>query len=41
MNRDQLRQLKDLQNENERLRTAVADLTIDKLILGEAANGNF
>lgn len=41
MSRDQLRQLKDLQKENERLRRAVADLTLDKLILGEAAKGNF
>jgi len=32
MSRDQLRQLRDLQKENERLRTAVADLTLDKLI---------
>ena len=37
----QLRQLKDLQKENERLRKAVADLTLDKLILTEAARGNF
>ncbi|SMG36824.1 Transposase [Paracoccus sp. J56] len=41
MSRDQLRQLKDLQKENERLRKAVADLTLDKLILTEAARGNF
>ena len=41
MSRDQLRQLKDLQKENERLRKAVADLTLDKLILSEAARGNF
>ena len=41
MNRDQLRQLKELQKENERLRKAVADLTLDKLILSEAARGNF
>ena len=40
MSRDQLRQLKDLQKENERLRRAVADLTLDKLILSEAAKGN-
>ncbi|MFD1663226.1 IS3 family transposase, partial [Streptomyces caeni] len=39
MSRDQLRQLKDLQKENERLRKAVADLTLDKLILTEAAPG--
>jgi transposase-like protein len=41
MSCDQLRQLKDLQKENERLRKAVADLTLDKLILSEAARGNF
>ncbi|MCT8992339.1 IS3 family transposase [Chelativorans sp. SCAU2101] len=39
MSRDRLRQLKDLQKENERLRKAVADLTLDKLILTEAAPG--
>ena len=37
----QLRQLKRLQKENERLRRAVSDLTLDKLILSEAARGNF
>jgi putative transposase len=41
MSRDQLRQLKELQKENERLRKAVADLTLDKLILREASSGNF
>ena len=41
MSRDQLRLLKELQKENERLRKAVADLTLDKLILTEAARGNF
>jgi transposase-like protein len=41
MSRDQLRQMKDLQKENERLRRAVADLTLDKLILSEASRGNF
>ncbi|UHD45786.1 IS3 family transposase [Aureimonas altamirensis] len=39
MSRDQLRQMKDLQKENERLRKAVADLTLDKLILSEASPG--
>ena len=34
-------QLKDLEAENARLRKAVADLTLDKLILAEAAKGNF
>lgn len=38
---DQLKELKRLQKENERLRRAVSDLTLDKLILGEAAKGNF
>jgi len=38
---DQLKQLKQLQRENEQLRKAVADLTIDKQILTEAARGNF
>ena len=38
---DQLKELKRLQKENERLRRAVSDLTMDKLILKEAARGNF
>jgi putative transposase len=33
--------LKDLETENVRLRRAVSDLTLDKLILQEAARGNF
>ena len=37
----QLKELKRLQKENERLRKAVSDLTLDKLILAEAAKGNF
>jgi len=37
----QLRELKRLQKENERLRRAVSDLPLDKLILNEAARGNF
>ena len=41
MGTDQLRELKRLQKENERLRRAVSDLTLDKLILTEAAKGNF
>ena len=41
MGTDQLKELKRLQKENERLRRAVSDLTLDKLILGEAAKGNF
>jgi transposase-like protein len=41
MGTDQLRDLKRLQKENERLRRAVSDLTLDKLILAQAARGNF
>ena len=41
MNRDQLRRLKELEVENQRLRRAVSDLTLDKLILTEAARGNY
>jgi putative transposase len=33
--------LKELELENLRLKRAVADLTLDKLILKEAAKGNF
>ena len=40
MKTDQLRRLKELEKENERLRRAVSDLTLDKLILKEAAKGN-
>jgi len=40
MGTDQLRELKRLQKENERLRRAVSDLTLDKLVLAEAARGN-
>ena len=38
---DQVRRPKELETENTRLRRAVADLTLDKLILKEAARGNF
>ena len=38
---DQVKRLKDLELENARLRRAVSDLTLDKLILTEAARGNF
>ena len=38
---DQVKRLKDLETENRRLRKAVSDLTLDKLILQEAAKGNF
>jgi transposase-like protein len=37
---DQARRLKELERENARLRKAVAELTLDKLILKEAASGN-
>ena len=33
--------MKDLELENQRLRKVVADLSLDKLILAEAARGNF
>ena len=38
---DQVKRLKELEKENARLRRAVADLTLDKLVLKEAAEGNF
>jgi transposase-like protein len=38
---DQVRRMKDLELENQRLRKAVSDLTLDKLILSEAAKGNY
>lgn len=41
MSRDQLKRLKELEAENLRLRRAVSDLTLDKMILTEAARGNF
>ena len=41
MNREQLKRLKVLEKENLRLRKAVSDLTLDKMILAEAAKGNF
>ena len=41
MSRDLLKRLKELETENQRLRRAVSDLTLDKMILGEAARGNF
>jgi putative transposase len=41
MNRKQLKRLKELEKENQRLRQAVSDLTLDKMILAEAARGNF
>jgi putative transposase len=38
---DQATRLKDLEKENQRFRRAVADLTLDAMILKEAAKGNF
>ena len=38
---EQIKRLKELEQENNRLRRAVSDLTLDKLILTEAAKGNF
>ena len=37
---DQVKRLKELDAENARLRRAVSDLTLDKVILAEAARGN-
>lgn len=41
MKLDHMKRLKELEVENLRLRKAVSDLTLDKLILKEAAKGNF
>ena len=38
---EQVKRLKLLEQENGRLRKAVADLTLEKLVLKEAASGNF
>ena len=38
---DQVKRLKELEAENGRLRRAISDLTLDKVILQEAARGNF
>jgi len=38
---DQVKRLKDLEQENARLRKPVSDLTLEKLILKEAASGNW
>ena len=38
---DQVKRLKELEAENSRLRRAVSDLTLDKMILAEAARGNY
>lgn len=38
---DQVKRLKELEAENARLRRAISDLTLEKLILREAAQGNW
>ena len=38
---EQVKRLKKLETENGRLRKAISDLTLDKLILQEAARGNY
>jgi putative transposase len=38
---DQVKRLKELERENARLRKAVSDLTLDKVILKEAASGKY
>jgi putative transposase len=38
---DQAKRLKDLEQENSRLRKVIADLTIDNSILKEASRGNW
>ena len=38
---NQVKRMKELEQENARLRRAVSDLTLDKLILAEAAKGNY
>ena len=38
---DQVKRLKELEVENSRLRRAVSDLTLEKLVLKEAAAGNW
>ena len=38
---DQVKRLKELERENARLRKAVPDLTLDKIILKEAASGKY
>ena len=41
MQRSQFARLKELEKQNQRLRRAVSDLTLDKFILTEAARANF
>lgn len=38
---DQAKKLKDLERENERLKKAVSEMTLDKLILKEALDGKY
>ena len=38
---DQAKRMKELESENARLKTAVAELTIDKIILKEVAEGKY
>jgi transposase-like protein len=38
---DQAKRLRDLERENDRLKKLVAELSLDKAILKEAAEGNF
>jgi len=37
----QVKRLKDMERENVRLKKAVAELTLDKVILTEALEGNY
>lgn len=37
----QVKKLKDLEKENSRLKKAVAELTLDRMILKEALEGNY
>ncbi len=41
MKLSQAKRLKELEKENQQLKRAVAELTLDKLILKEASEGNF
>jgi len=41
MGTEQLKRLKELEKENARLKRVVADLSLEKAILAEAAKGNF
>lgn len=41
LNGDQVKRMKELAAENARLRRAVSDLTLDKMVLAAAARGDF